>query len=260
MIASISVLNTRISLVSLDQTARSIENLAASGGRHYVCVCNVHTVMTGVDDERFRQITNDATLAVPDGMPLVWAAKLLGFDQPERVYGPDLLLAVCKRSVDEDRSHFFYGGAQGVPERLAENLSKRFPGLKIAGCYAPPFRPLTKTEDDQVVKAINASGADILWVGLGAPKQEYWMAGHLGRISTPVMVGVGAAFDFHAGRVRQAPRWMQDCGLEWLFRLYEEPGRLWKRYLYNNPRFIYHFGRQVISDRLDGFDSRSNCL
>jgi N-acetylglucosaminyldiphosphoundecaprenol N-acetyl-beta-D-mannosaminyltransferase len=244
------VLNTRISLVNLEQAAQSIESLIAFGGKHYICVCNVHTVMTGVDDEKFQQITNNAALAVPDGMPLVWAARLLGFDQRERVYGPDLFLTVCERSVSKGYSHFFYGGGPGVPERLEENLSSRFPGIRIAGCYSPPFRPLTEIEDDQVVKAINASGADILWVGLGAPKQEYWMASHVGRISTPVMVGVGAAFDFHAGQVKQAPRWMQDRGLEWVFRLCVEPRRLWKRYLYNNPRFVYHLGKQVVSDRL----------
>jgi N-acetylglucosaminyldiphosphoundecaprenol N-acetyl-beta-D-mannosaminyltransferase len=205
--------------------------------------------MTGVDDTKFQQIANNASLAVPDGMPLVWAVRLLGFDQQERVYGPDLFLAVCERSVGKGYSHFFYGGGQGVPERLAENLSGRFPGIRIAGWYSPPFRPLTEVEDDHVVKTINASGADILWVGLGAPKQEFWMASHVGRISAPVMVGVGAAFDFHAGRVRQAPRWMQDRGLEWVFRLCVEPRRLWKRYLYNNPRFLYHLGKQVAVGR-----------
>ncbi len=240
----------KINLLTLEQTAQSIESLIVSGGKHYLCVCNVHTVMTGVDDKKFQQINNNATLAVPDGMPLVWAARLLGFDQRERVYGPDLLLTVCERSVEKGYSHFFYGGGQGVPERLAENLSSRFPGIRIAGWYSPPFRSLTDIEDEQVVKTINASGANILWVGLGAPKQEYWMASHVSRISTPVMVGVGAAFDFHAGRVKQAPQWMQNRGLEWVFRLCVEQRRLWKRYLYNNPRFLYHLGKQVIFDRL----------
>ena len=206
--------------------------------------------MTGVEDKQFREITNSATLALPDGMPLVWSARLLGFDQPERVYGPDLFLTLCEKSVDNGYSHFLYGGGTGVPQRLAENLSHRFPGIRIVGCYYPPFRPLTQSEDDRVVKAINESGADILWVGLGAPKQEYWMASHVKRISVPVMVGVGAAFDFHSGTVKQAPPWMQKHGLEWLFRLSQDPKRLWKRYCYYNPLFIYHVTKQIVSQRV----------
>ena len=246
---TVSILKSKIRPVSLDEAIQCIEGLIASRGRHYVCVCNVHTVMTGVDDERFRQITNNAALAVPDGMPLVWAARLLGVHQRRRVYGPDLLLAMCEKGVEKGYSHFFYGGRQGVAQTLAQNLSHRFPKIRIAGFFSPPFRPITKSEDDQVVDIINASVADILWVGLGAPKQEYWMASHVGRISVPVMAGVGAAFDFHAGTVKQAPKWMQDWGLEWVFRLCVEPRRLWRRYLYYNPRFVYQVAKQLISER-----------
>jgi N-acetylglucosaminyldiphosphoundecaprenol N-acetyl-beta-D-mannosaminyltransferase len=246
---SVSILDTRISLLTLDEAAQFVENLIASGETHYVCLSNVHTIMTGVQDKQFQEITNNATLALPDGMPLVWAARLLGFDLPGRVYGPDLFLTLCERSVINGYSHFLYGGGQGVPQRIAESLSSRFPGIRIVGCYSPPFRPLTQGEDDQVVKAINESGADILWVGLGAPKQEYWMASHVKRIAVPVMMGVGAAFDFCSGTVKQAPPWMQKRGLEWLFRLSQDPRRLWKRYCCYNPLFVYHATKQIVSQR-----------
>lgn len=156
----------------------------------------------------------------------------------DRVYGPDLMLALCERSLEKGYRHFFYGGAPGVPERLAERLGARFPGLRVVGTFSPPFRPLTLEEDEKVVRMINGASPDILWVGLGAPKQERWMAEHRDRLRVPVMIGVGAAFDFYAGVKRQAPRWMQRAGLEWLFRLCQEPRRLWRRYLLNIPRFL----------------------
>jgi N-acetylglucosaminyldiphosphoundecaprenol N-acetyl-beta-D-mannosaminyltransferase len=165
----------------------------------------------------------------------------------ERYTGPDLMWSFCERSVDGGYSHFLYGGSSDVLPRLEQTLLRSFPGVKITGSYSPPFRSLSRDEDEEVVRIINGSGADILWVGLGAPKQENWMAAHLGRIRVPIMIGVGVAFDFHAGAVRQAPKFMQDRGMEWLFRLFVEPKRLWKRYLYNNPRFVYHIVRQIVS-------------
>ncbi len=228
-----------ICVLSQREAIDAIERLIASGGHHYVCVSNVHTVMMSQDDRTFRLINNKASLAVPDGMPLVWATRLQGFQQEQRLYGPDLMLAVCENSVKTGRSHFFYGGAEGVPEALAKVLMERFPGLKVAGYHSPPFRPLTPEEDEADVRMINDSGADIVWVGLGAPKQERWMAEHKDRVQAPVMIGVGAAFAFHTGQVRQAPHWMQNHGLEWLFRFYAEPRRLWRRYLFYNPRFLW---------------------
>lgn len=241
---TVNILGVEISIISLEQAVKNIERFVTSGGYHYICASNVHTVVMSQRDSEFRRITNEADIVIPDGMPLVWAARLLGYSQPERVDGPTLMLELCKRGIVTDYSHFFHGGRDGVPESLAESLTTCFPGLKVAGCYSPPFRALTCKEEKQVVKMINESGADILWVGLGAPKQEYWMARHLGRISTPVMIGVGAAFDFHSGTVKRAPRWMQKWSLEWLFRLLQDPQRLLKRYLVSNTVFIIKFAMQ----------------
>jgi N-acetylglucosaminyldiphosphoundecaprenol N-acetyl-beta-D-mannosaminyltransferase len=187
-------------------------------------------------------------------MPLVWISRLQGFRHVDRVYGPDLMLAVCERSAERGFRNFLYGGREGVAERLSARLRERFPRLQIVGTYCPPFRPLTEEEDARVVAMINRSGADIVWVGLSTPKQERWMAAHLGKIEVPVMIGVGAAFDFHAGLVPQAPRWMQRSALEWLFRILAEPRRLWRRYLVNNPTFIMLILFQALSLRRYGLE------
>jgi len=177
-------------------------------------------------DPELRRIYNASGMTTPDGMPLVWLSRLHGYHHVDRVYGPDLMLALCERSVKRGYRHFFYGGAEGVPEHLAARLQSRFPGLIVAGTYSPPFRPLRPEEDEQIVQLINETSPDIVWVGLGSPKQERWMAEHIDRLTAPVLIGVGAAFDFHTGRKPQAPRWMQRSGLEWLFRLLTEPRRL----------------------------------
>lgn len=244
---AVDIIGAPVSNLSFEEAIETIESFVTSGRSHYVCFSNVHTVMTCTRDLELLQATTTADLALPDGTPLMWALNLLGHPQPSRVYGPDAMLALCERSVDKGYSHFFYGGAEGVPEVMSERLQARFPGLRIAGCYSPPFRPLSQEEDGRVVEAINKSEADFLWVGLGAPKQEKWMLKHQGQIKVPVMLGVGAAFDFHSGKVRQAPGWMQQTGLEWLFRLAAEPRRLWKRYLYNNPAFVFLFARQLLT-------------
>jgi N-acetylglucosaminyldiphosphoundecaprenol N-acetyl-beta-D-mannosaminyltransferase len=227
-----------VSAIDMTQALATIEGWIARGERHYVCVTGVHGVMESRRDSELQRIHHDAGLVTPDGMPLVWLARRAGFHHVDRVYGPDLLLACCEISVRRGYRHFFYGGGPGVPELLAERLSRRFPGLCVAGTYSPPFRPLQPQEDEDVVQRLNASGADIVWVGLSTPKQERWMHEHRGRLGAAVLIGVGAAFDFHAGLKRQAPRWMQRSGLEWLFRLAHEPRRLWRRYSYNNVRFV----------------------
>ncbi len=215
----------------------------------YVAVCNVHTVMEAHADPAYAAVLNGAAMATPDGMPLVWALRRLGRPGQQRVYGPDLLLAFADRAARAGGlSSYFYGGAEGVAEAVGRTLAARFPGLQIAGAESPPFRPLTPEEDQAAVDRINASGAHVLWVGLGAPKQEEWMARHAGRIQ-PVMVGVGAAFDFVAGRKPQAPRWMMSAGLEWLYRLAVEPRRLWKRYLVHNPHFLWLLRKQLADTR-----------
>ena len=169
---------------------------------------------------------------------MVWAGHRAGARHMRRVYGPDLMLALCTLAAERGWSALLYGGADGVPELLAERLTSQFPGLKIAGCISPPFRPLTSEEDAEVVRQINDARPDIVWVGLSTPKQERWMADHVGRINAPVLLGVGAAFDIHAGLLRQAPPYVQRAGLEWLYRMLREPRRLWRRYLRNNPRFV----------------------
>lgn len=233
-----NVLGVGISAINMDIALEQIEGWIARREQRYVCVATVHGVMECQRDPMLRQVFNNSGLTTPDGMPLVWLSRLSGFRQTRRVYGPDLMLALCRRSVERGYGHFLYGGAEGVAETLANRLGQRFPGLRFVGTYTPPFRPLTPAEDAEVVERINRAAPDIVWVGISAPKQDRWMAEHVGRLTAPVLIGVGAAFDFHSGRKRQAPRWMQGAGLEWLFRLSQEPRRLWQRYLVYNPMFV----------------------
>ncbi len=243
--ARFPVVDVRISALTFDQALRLIDGWITHRERHYVNVCTTHTVLECHDAPELAALVNQAGMATPDGMPLVWLGRLRGHPV-ERVYGPDLMLAVCERGQARGYRHFFYGGAEGVAETLAERLRARFPRLLVAGTYCPPFRPLTAAEEREVAAQINASGADIVWVGLGTPKQDYWVARFRPLLTAPVLIAVGAAFDFHAGRVRQAPRWMQRAGLEWFFRLTQDPRRLWKRYLVGNPRFVYLVARQLL--------------
>nr|BAL53469.1 N-acetylglucosaminyldiphosphoundecaprenol [uncultured Chloroflexota bacterium]BAL55909.1 N-acetylglucosaminyldiphosphoundecaprenol [uncultured Chloroflexota bacterium] len=232
------ILGTRVDAISYSQAIQRVMNWAVAGESRYVCAANVHMVMEAYDDPIFREMVNAADLVTPDGMPLVWVLRRLGFSRQERVYGPTLTLLVAEEAAQRGIPIGFYGGQPEAAQGISENLSRRFPGLQVAYCYSPPFRPLMPEEDEQVVQAINASGARILFVGLGCPKQERWMATHKGRVRA-VMLGVGAAFDFLAGRIPQAPPWLQQMGLEWFFRLIHEPRRLWKRYFYHNPRFVF---------------------
>jgi len=224
----------------MPEALAAMEQFIARRAAAYICVANVHTVMECQMDEYLRTINHQANLVVPDGMPLVWAARLFGCRLNERVYGPDLMLAFCEQAARKGYKNFFYGGTEATLAQLTENLASRFPHLKMVGTYAPPFRPLSPEEDETVVRLINEADPDVLWVGLGAPKQEKWMYEHRGKLTVPVIVGVGAAFNFHAGVVKQAPRWMQKRGLEWLYRLSQEPQRLWYRYLFYNPLFIFY--------------------
>ena len=220
------------------QAVAEITRWVEDGERHYVCVTGVHGVMESRRDSDLRRIHNASGLTTPDGMPMVWAGRRAGAAHMRRVYGPELLLAVCALAAERGWSSFLYGGGSGVPELLAERLTARFPGLRVAGIWSPPFRALTPDEDQEVVERINRSGADLIWVGLSTPKQERWMAAHVGRLDAKALLGVGAAFDIHAGLLPQAPPWMRRSGLEWLYRLGREPTRLWRRYLRNNPRFV----------------------
>jgi N-acetylglucosaminyldiphosphoundecaprenol N-acetyl-beta-D-mannosaminyltransferase len=251
----VPVLGVGVSAITMADALSRIDHWIASRAKQYICVTGVHGVMESQRDPALRAIHNRAGLVTPDGMPLVWLARLRGHPEVERVYGPDLMLACCGASVMNGYRHFFYGGAPGVPERLAERLQQRYPGLQVAGHWSPPFRELEAFEESEMIARINAAHPDIVWVGLSTPKQERWMARYVGRISAPVLVGVGAAFDMHAGVKKQAPRWMQRNGLEWLFRLGAEPRRLWRRYLINNPRFVWRVmleSSSVARHELDG--------
>ncbi len=254
-IPRVNILGVGVSAINMEMALRTIEEWIARRDPHYVCVTTVHGVMESQRDAILRQIHNRAGMVTPDGMPLVWLSRLKGLGYVERVYGPDLMLAACQRSDEKGYRHFFYGGAPGVAESLAARLHTRFPALQVVGIDSPPFRPLTPEEDRTAVERINAARPDIVWVGISTPKQERWMASHIGRLRAPVLIGVGAAFDFHAGLKKQAPRWIQRSGLEWLFRLAMEPRRLWRRYLINNPSFLWLIVHQLLGRRTYGLES-----
>ncbi|MDW8137125.1 MAG: WecB/TagA/CpsF family glycosyltransferase [Bacteroidota bacterium] len=246
--AGVWILKTWVDATSYADATHRVLKWAKEGESRYACVATVHTVMEAWDDPGFRAVVNEADLVTPDGMPLVWMLRRLGYREQERVYGPDLTLHLCAAAAREGIPVGFYGGRPEALDPLVCNLKARFRGLEVAYAWSPPFRPLTEVEDAQVVARIRSSGVRILFVGLGCPKQERWMAQHRGRLPV-AMVGVGAAFDFHAGRLPQAPRWMQRSGLEWCFRLFLEPRRLWRRYLKHNPRFVVLASWQLLQAR-----------
>ena len=244
------ILGVPLAITDYARTMDMMDAMVERGERGYVCAAPVHAVMVAQDEPETYAALRGSTLTVPDGMPLVWAANMLGEQLPDRVYGPELMLRYNERCAERGHRVWLYGGRdQGSLVQLALSLRRRHPGLEIAGGYSPPFRDLTPEEEDFVVDQVNESGADVLWVGIGVPKQEKWMARMRERLDVPVMCGVGAAFDFHAGRISQAPRWMQERGLEWTYRIAQEPRRLLPRYLYFNPRFLLNFTRQYLLER-----------
>lgn len=241
-----NVLQVPLALTDYAHTLEWIDAVIDKRGRGYVCVCNVHTVMASGEDPELREALLCSSINVPDGQPLVWAINALGHRLAGRVYGPELMSRACEHAAVTGHRLYLYGGRnQGALVQLALNLRSRYPRVKIAGGYSPPHRPLTDQEQDAVVAEINRSHADLVWVGIGVPKQEKWMAQMRPRLEAPVFVGVGAAFDFHAGLVPQASNWIQEAGLEWAYRLAHEPRRLWRRYLRYNPRFLGAFARQL---------------
>jgi N-acetylglucosaminyldiphosphoundecaprenol N-acetyl-beta-D-mannosaminyltransferase len=246
-----AVLGVPLALTTYDGARDWIDATVAAGERGYVCVAAVHTVMACQEDPELRAAVEGASFTVPDGQPLVWALNALGHDLPDRVYGPELMERMCAHAARTGLRFYLYGGRnQGGLAQLARNLRLRHPGLRIVGGYSPPFRPQTEEEEARVAAEINRSGADVVWVGIGVPKQEKWMARMRDRLDAPVLIGVGAAFDFHAGLIPQAPDRMQRVGLEWMFRLLQEPRRLWRRYLHYNPRFVAGFVRQYVGHRV----------
>jgi N-acetylglucosaminyldiphosphoundecaprenol N-acetyl-beta-D-mannosaminyltransferase len=242
------ILGMRVDATSYADATERVIAWAREGAPRTVCVANVHMTMEAWDDPAFLKLVNGADLVTPDGMPLVWALRRLGVPSASRVYGPTLTLRVCERAAREGVPVAFHGGSPEAIETLVDNLTAHFPGLQVAYAVSPPFRPATPEEDAATVAAIRGSGARVLFIGLGCPKQERWMADHRERLPL-VQIGVGAAFDFHAGRVRQAPPALQRLGLEWAFRLAMEPRRLAKRYLRHNPRFVWHLGWQLWRER-----------
>ena len=244
----VAVLGSLYSVVGFGEMVERILRDAQARRSGYVCVGNVHTTMTGFADEEYRRITNMSAYSVPDGQPVRWAMRLLGAKEQERVRGPSLMKAVCDRGRGPGLRHYLYGASPAALEALVVALESAYPGIQIAGAESPPFRPLSDEETRAAVERINASGAHVLWVGLGAPKQEFWMWNQRDKVK-PLMLGIGAAFDLLAGKIPEAPRWMQAIGMEWLFRLVREPRRLWRRYAFNNPAFVVLFTLQLLRRR-----------
>jgi N-acetylglucosaminyldiphosphoundecaprenol N-acetyl-beta-D-mannosaminyltransferase len=243
------ILGIPIALTDYHQAMDVMDAMIERREAGFVCAVPVHAVMVAQDDPEMYAALRQSTLSVPDGMPLVWAANMLGEHLPDRVYGPELMLRYNRRCVERGHRVWLYGGRdQGSLVQLALSMRRRHPGLQIVGGYSPPFRSLSPDEEDSIVEQINAARPDVLWVGIGVPKQEKWMARMRERLDVPVMCGVGAAFDFHAGRISQAPRWMQERGLEWTYRIAQEPRRLLPRYLYFNPKFLASFTRQLLRE------------
>ena len=248
--ATVDVLGIPLANIDYGGTLDWMDAVVSRRERRYVCVAATHTVMACREDEELRDAVMGSDLTVPDGQPLVWAMNAFGAELQDRVYGPELMARACARAARTGTRMFLYGGRnQGALVQLAYNLRTRYPGLQIVGGHAPPYRALRRDEENAIAREIDRSRADVVWVGIGVPKQEKWMAAMRERVRAPILVGVGAAFDFHAGLVPQAPAWMQESGLEWLFRLASEPRRLGRRYLRYNPRFVTGFTRQWVDHR-----------
>ena len=246
-VPKINVLGVGVSVLDQNRAREFLFDAVRNNRRGYVTVTGVHGVSAAQSDPALRDVFNRALLVTPDGMPMVWMGKLQGHHSIRRVYGPDLMLNLCEHSVAEGLSHFFYGGVPGVAEELKRKLEARFPGLKIVGTGTPPFHPLNDAELHDLQERVRVVRPDFFWVGLSTPKQERFMAQHISNLpEAKIFIGIGAAFDLLTGRVRQAPRWMQSAGLEWFFRLIQEPRRLAKRYLVNNPLFIARAAGQLL--------------
>jgi len=245
----VNVLGVGITPLSMDETLQLMESVIAADNRGYICVAGVHGVMEAQTDTGLRSIINQSLLTTADGRPTVWVGWLQGFHRMTQITGPDLMLRVCAESVQKGYTHFFYGGDAGVAEQLKANLERKFPGLRVVGTYTPPFRPLNAAEQKDLQELVTRLKPDMFWVGLSTPKQERFMAEYLPKLDTKLMIGVGAAFDIHTGRIKDSPDWLQALGLQWAHRLCQEPRRLWKRYLYNNPRFLVRITSQLLGLR-----------
>ena len=243
-IKSCNILGVNVNILTLDETIEYVcKNLENMKGK-YICVSNVHTIVTAYDNDEYLKVQNSAAMVLPDGKPLSIVSKMRGFDEARRVTGPDLVGEIFKISNELGYTHFFYGSTDDTLKKLKKEIKKKYPNINIAGMYSPPFRLQSKEEDMEVIKMINKTKADFLWVGLGAPKQELWMANHENKIDS-VMIGVGAGFDYYAENIKRAPKWMQDASLEWLYRLLQDPKRLFKRYFVTNSKFLFYILRNM---------------
>lgn len=240
------VLGVKVSAIDLERAVDIASQWIDAENRGYICVTGVHGVMEAQSDPEFRRILNHAAINTPDGMPMSWVGHLQGFPQMDRVYGPDFLTAMCQLSVQRGYRHFLYGGQPGIAELLKKSLQSKHPGLHVVGTYTPPFRDLTAEEEAEVFTLVWSAKPHILWVGLSTPKQERFMAEYIDRLQVPLLVGVGAAFDYHTDRIRDCAPWIKRAGLQWLHRLLQDPKRLWKRYLLNNPMFVWKIALQLL--------------
>ena len=243
------VLGVKVSAFNMETAVNATERWLAAGRCGYISVTGVHGVMEARKDPEFRKILNRACINLPDGMPMSWVGRIQGFSGMDRVFGPDFMASMCRLSLDRRYCHFFYGGQPGVADDLRQKLEARFPGLHIVGTYTPPFRDLAAEEEAELIRQVQVSKPHILWVGLSTPKQERFMSQYVDRLNVPLLVGVGAAFDYHTGRLRDCPQWVKRAGLQWLHRLIQDPKRLWRRYLRNNPAFVWHITLQMLRSR-----------
>jgi N-acetylglucosaminyldiphosphoundecaprenol N-acetyl-beta-D-mannosaminyltransferase len=247
--AHVDVLGVKVSAINLEQAVNLAEQRVAAGKPGYICLTGVHGVMEAQSDVDLRLILNNAVINAPDGMPMTWVGWLQGFDYMDRVYGPEFMTTMCQLSVERSYRNFLYGGKPGVAQLLSNTLQARFPGLQVVGTYTPPFRDLTLEEEKEVIAQVHESRAQIVWVGLSTPKQEKFMAQYVDALQVPLLIGVGAAFDYHTGHIRDCSMWVKRAGLQWLHRLFQDPQRLWKRYLLNNPVFLWHISWQLLKVR-----------
>jgi len=241
----VSILDIPVDAQTFDEAIKTLSAWAMQPQKRYVSTCPVYTLMTARENPRMRQALEQADMVTADGMPLVWLQRRWGYPQAERVYGPDVMRAMCEKTATREIRHFFWGGLPGVAEKLVQQLQHDYPGLKIAGIYSPPIEEIGDIPNPAAIERLNSANAQVIWVGLGSPKQDLWMSLYRPLLDAPLLIGVGAAFDFIAGTKPQSPRWMQRSGLEWLYRLIREPRRLWKRYLVYNSLFIWSVLRGV---------------
>ena len=245
-----SLLDARLTAARIDDVVDRVVALAQGNGKHYVCVFAADSLLKCRDNPELAEIANASDMTLCDGMPLVWVGRKIAKLDMNRCYGPDVMIKTIERGCSKGLRHFFYGcDCNETFDKLKTNLVSKFPDVIIAGNYVPPFRELSPNEKSEIVRLINDSKADCVWVGIGTPRQDFWIREFRPLVDAPVMLSVGAAFNFHAGTVRQAPRWMMRCGLEWLFRLMAEPRRLWRRYLIGNPRFLWLIAKQAVTKR-----------